>query len=159
MIENSLKFPDLRKFLEESIDYYMKCLIHGEAYNIRAMFRLVSLWFDNHNRDNINQLLKKEIRQIPARKFIPLLYQVWYHDMLSWHDDCRYTRNDASRRGFFIVVMTWPHCRNDIALSWWHGSRRHNISHQNETDRCRSPVEWTHQRTLPFKLYWTRSSR
>ena len=54
----------------------MECLLSGEKYNIRAMFRLMSLWFKNSNDKNVNQIIKSKIKQIPTRKFLPLMYQI-----------------------------------------------------------------------------------
>ncbi|PRP78734.1 putative ataxia telangiectasia mutated [Planoprotostelium fungivorum] len=74
--ENDKIQEDLKRFLEEAIDYYCKCLIYGETYNIRAIFRLCSLWFNNTLKEDVNKLLEKEIGDIPSRKFIPLMYQI-----------------------------------------------------------------------------------
>jgi hypothetical protein len=44
--------------------------------DIRAVFRLCSLWFNNPNNEAINEFLKKYIDKIPSHKFLLLFYQI-----------------------------------------------------------------------------------
>jgi len=71
------KIEDERKlFLTDAINNYVSCLINVDKYDIRAIFRLCSLWFNNANDKDINSYLKNAIPTINSRKFLPLFYQI-----------------------------------------------------------------------------------
>lgn len=43
---------------------------------MRAVFRLVSLWFDNMSHAFVNAHLEASLASVPAHKFLPLFYQI-----------------------------------------------------------------------------------
>uniref|UniRef100_A0A2C9KDU1 Uncharacterized protein n=1 Tax=Biomphalaria glabrata TaxID=6526 RepID=A0A2C9KDU1_BIOGL len=48
---------DREKFLKQALVNYLRCLQWGDLHNVRV-FRVVSLWFENHGNDLINELIK-----------------------------------------------------------------------------------------------------
>jgi len=34
------------------------------------------LWFNNSTNEKVNKLLKKKVKEIPSKKFLPLIYQI-----------------------------------------------------------------------------------
>ncbi|ERN06689.1 hypothetical protein AMTR_s00058p00205060 [Amborella trichopoda] len=73
---------DKNNFLNLALEGYQRCLVIGDKYDLRVVFRLVSLWFnfaiDQDGRTNqnvVNQMLKA-VNEIQSYKFIPLVYQI-----------------------------------------------------------------------------------
>ena len=62
--------------LRTAVKNYMFCLREGDDYNVRAVFRLCSLWFSNAENDSVNKLIKSYLGSIPSFKFLPLAYQI-----------------------------------------------------------------------------------
>ena len=67
---------EMETLLQTAIKNYMFCLREGERYNVRAVFRLCSLWFSNTKNLNINRLIKCNLGSISTFKFLPLAYQI-----------------------------------------------------------------------------------
>ena len=67
---------EMGTLLETALQNYISCLEDGNSYNIRAVFRLCSLWFVNHGREGINELIKGGLGRVPSYKFLPLAYQI-----------------------------------------------------------------------------------
>jgi ataxia telangiectasia mutated family protein len=67
---------DRATFLQDAITNYLDCLKSGDKYDIRVMFRLCSLWFNNSGNQKVNKILKAKAKAIPSRKFLPLIYQI-----------------------------------------------------------------------------------
>ena len=63
------------KFLKLAITNYGKALAGGSDKHDLAVFRLISLWFSNHDME-INSLVNSVVVNIPSAKFVPLLYQL-----------------------------------------------------------------------------------
>lgn len=40
-------WPDREELLHSAVENYLRCLLSGDKYDIRVMFRLCSLWFNN----------------------------------------------------------------------------------------------------------------
>lgn len=59
-------------YLEQALTFYAKALQQdasgGTSHDLRV-FRLVSLWFSNMGDTGVNNLLEKELPQIPSHKF------------------------------------------------------------------------------------------
>ncbi|XP_055888527.1 serine-protein kinase ATM-like isoform X2 [Biomphalaria glabrata] len=66
---------DREKFLKQALINYLRCLQWGDLHNVRV-FRVVSLWFENHGNDPINELIKSCLARIKTFKFLPLYYQL-----------------------------------------------------------------------------------
>ncbi|XP_038077010.1 serine-protein kinase ATM-like [Patiria miniata] len=67
---------DRENFLHRAVECYLKCLEFGTAEHDMRVFRVCSLWFDNSNEDEINQLIQSSFERIASRKLLPLLYQL-----------------------------------------------------------------------------------
>lgn len=74
--ENTRIEEDIQTFLEDAVTNYINCLSSGSRSDIRAMFRLCSLWFNNSNNQKITRLLKSKVDDISPQKFLPLSYQI-----------------------------------------------------------------------------------
>jgi ataxia telangiectasia mutated family protein len=73
--EFKLLNQDKELYLCKSIENYLNCLEFGNDYDIH-MFRLISLWTQNHSNVKVNKIIKKRIFKIHSYKFIPLMYQL-----------------------------------------------------------------------------------
>jgi ataxia telangiectasia mutated family protein len=74
--ESSAIEGELSTFLLAAIQNYIFCLKDGEAYNVRAIFRLCSLWFGNNLDSRTNALMKENLQHVPTFKYLPLAYQI-----------------------------------------------------------------------------------
>jgi ataxia telangiectasia mutated family protein len=74
--ENERVEEEKTLFILDAVTHYVNCLTHGEKYDIRAMFRLCSLWFNHSNNKLIDEQVRKAIAKIPTKKFLPLIYQI-----------------------------------------------------------------------------------
>lgn len=54
------------------------CLIKCENYNL-SIFRLFSLWLENRNHDELNDLIGEQLKSIPSFKFLQVLPQIAPH--------------------------------------------------------------------------------
>nr|XP_033803696.1 serine-protein kinase ATM isoform X2 [Geotrypetes seraphini] len=70
----SLK-EDRQSFLRKAIENYISCLVGGEEHDI-WIFRLCSLWLENHLVSEVNDIMKEGAQKIPSYKFLPLMYQL-----------------------------------------------------------------------------------
>uniref|UniRef100_A0A665TGJ9 non-specific serine/threonine protein kinase n=1 Tax=Echeneis naucrates TaxID=173247 RepID=A0A665TGJ9_ECHNA len=66
---------DRQRFLCKAVENYIQCLELGEEHDT-WVFRLASLWLENHDVKAVNDMMKKGVKQIPSYKFLPLLYQL-----------------------------------------------------------------------------------
>ncbi|XP_022767135.1 serine/threonine-protein kinase ATM isoform X5 [Durio zibethinus] len=75
--EEAQKLQDDRdNFLSLALEGYKCCLVIGDKYDVRVVFRLVSLWFSlSSSQDVVNNLLKT-IDEVQTYKFVPLVYQI-----------------------------------------------------------------------------------
>lgn len=67
---------DKDSFLMLALESYQCCLVTGEKYDIRVVFRLVSLWFNLSTNQNVVNSMLKTIKQVQSYKFLPLVYQI-----------------------------------------------------------------------------------
>ncbi|MED6220390.1 hypothetical protein PIB30_044330 [Stylosanthes scabra] len=75
--EEAQKLQDDRdNFLSLALDGYNRCLVIGDKYDVRVVFRLISLWFSLPNRKNVVNSMLNAIDEVQSFKFIPLVYQI-----------------------------------------------------------------------------------
>ena len=74
--ESQMMSKEMETLLQTAVKNYMFCLREGERYNVRAVFRLCSLWFSKTKDSNVNRLIKSYLGSIPTFKFLPLAYQI-----------------------------------------------------------------------------------
>jgi ataxia telangiectasia mutated family protein len=69
---------EMAQYLKDTLTNYGLTAQAGDNHDLHVVFRVVSLWFNNSDTKDINvavfNLLKN--KQIPARKFLPLIYQI-----------------------------------------------------------------------------------
>ncbi|KAK7354055.1 hypothetical protein VNO80_19511 [Phaseolus coccineus] len=75
--EEAQKLQDDRdNFLSLALEGYKRCLVIGDKYDVRVVFRIVSLWFSlSSQKDVVNSMLST-IDEVQSFKFIPLVYQI-----------------------------------------------------------------------------------
>ncbi|MBN3300154.1 ATM kinase, partial [Amia calva] len=66
---------DRRRFLGKAVENYIKCLQLGEGHDM-WVFRLCSLWLENSDVREVNDMMKGGVKKIPSYKFLPLMYQL-----------------------------------------------------------------------------------
>ncbi|CAA7402290.1 unnamed protein product [Spirodela intermedia] len=75
--EEAEKLQDDRdNFLSLALDGYQRCLSIGGKYDMRVVFRLISLWFNFPSRPNVVKSMLRAVNEIQSHKFIPLVYQI-----------------------------------------------------------------------------------
>uniref|UniRef100_A0A0A0LS27 Serine/threonine-protein kinase ATM n=2 Tax=Cucumis sativus TaxID=3659 RepID=A0A0A0LS27_CUCSA len=75
--EEADKLQDDRdNFLNLALEGYKRCLEVGDKYDVRVVFRLVSLWFSLSSRPNVINNMLSTIAEVQSYKFIPLVYQI-----------------------------------------------------------------------------------
>ncbi|PRQ24322.1 putative non-specific serine/threonine protein kinase [Rosa chinensis] len=75
--EEAEKLQDDRdNFLSLALDGYKHCLVVGDKYDVRVVFRLVSLWFSLSSRKSVVDSMLTTITEVQSYKFIPLVYQI-----------------------------------------------------------------------------------
>lgn len=75
--EEAEKIQDDRdNFLSLALDGYKRCLVVGDKYDVRVVFRLVSLWFSLSSRKSVVDSMLTTITEVQSYKFIPLVYQI-----------------------------------------------------------------------------------
>ncbi|XP_060928737.1 serine-protein kinase ATM isoform X1 [Limanda limanda] len=66
---------DRQRFLCKAVENYIQCLKQGEEHDT-WVFRLASLWLENDDVSDVNDMMKEGVKQIPSYKFLPLMYQL-----------------------------------------------------------------------------------
>ncbi|XP_034214644.1 serine/threonine-protein kinase ATM isoform X13 [Prunus dulcis] len=75
--EEAEKLQDDRdNFLNLALEGYQRCLVVGNKYDVRVVFRLISLWFSLSSRKNVIDSMLTTITEVQSYKFIPLVYQI-----------------------------------------------------------------------------------
>ncbi|XP_057808840.1 LOW QUALITY PROTEIN: serine/threonine-protein kinase ATM [Salvia miltiorrhiza] len=75
--EEEVKLQEDRdNFLSTALEGYKRCLIIGEKYDVRVVFRLVSLWFSLSNRQIVVDSMLSTIKEVQSYKFVLLVYQI-----------------------------------------------------------------------------------
>ncbi|XP_071734165.1 serine/threonine-protein kinase ATM [Rutidosis leptorrhynchoides] len=67
---------DRDNFLSIALEGYKRCLVIGDKYDVRVVFRLVSLWFGLCTRQIVVNGMLSTIQEVQSYKFIPLVYQI-----------------------------------------------------------------------------------
>lgn len=67
---------DRDNFLSIALEGYERCLVIGDKYDVRVVFRLVSLWFSLCTRQIVVNGMLSTIKEVQSYKFIPLVYQI-----------------------------------------------------------------------------------
>ncbi|OIV96965.1 hypothetical protein TanjilG_00547 [Lupinus angustifolius] len=67
---------DRDNLLSLALEGYKRCLVIGDKYDVRVVFRIVSLWFSLSSRKNIVNSMLSTIDEVQSFKFIPLVYQI-----------------------------------------------------------------------------------
>ncbi|GAV63786.1 PI3_PI4_kinase domain-containing protein/FAT domain-containing protein/FATC domain-containing protein, partial [Cephalotus follicularis] len=67
---------DIDNFLSLALEGYKRCLIICDKYDVRVVFRLVSLWFSLSSRQQVIKNMLNTIDEVQTYKFIPLMYQI-----------------------------------------------------------------------------------
>ncbi|CAL5444633.1 unnamed protein product [Camellia sinensis] len=67
---------DRDNFLNVALEGYNRCLVIGDKYDVRVVFRLVSLWFSLSSRQIVVNGMLNTIKEVQSYKFIPLVYQI-----------------------------------------------------------------------------------
>ncbi|KAI3807033.1 hypothetical protein L1987_22953 [Smallanthus sonchifolius] len=67
---------DRDNFLSIALEGYKRCLVIGDKYDVRVVFRLVSLWFSLFTRQIVVDGMLSTIKEVQSYKFIPLVYQI-----------------------------------------------------------------------------------
>uniref|UniRef100_A0A087XK65 Serine-protein kinase ATM n=1 Tax=Poecilia formosa TaxID=48698 RepID=A0A087XK65_POEFO len=66
---------DRQRFLCKAVENYIQCLEQGEEHDT-WVFRLASLWLESADIKEVNDIMKRGVKQIPSYKFLPLMYQL-----------------------------------------------------------------------------------
>ncbi|KAK4844691.1 hypothetical protein QYF36_023299 [Acer negundo] len=67
---------DRDNFLGLALEGYKRCLVIGDKYDVRVVFRLLSLWFSLSSRQNVINNMLNTINEVQSYKFLPLVYQI-----------------------------------------------------------------------------------
>lgn len=67
---------DRDNFLSTALDEYKRCLVIGDKYDVRVVFRLISLWFSLSIKPIVVDSLLSTISEVQSYKFVPLVYQI-----------------------------------------------------------------------------------
>ncbi|KAL6116348.1 atm [Pungitius sinensis] len=114
----SLMQSDRQRFLCKAVENYIRCLEGGE--HDTWVFRLASLWLENADVKDVNDMMKTGVERIPSYKFLPLMYQLaarmgtkmatgvtedtGFHDVLS-SLICRASREHPHHTLFIILAL------------------------------------------------------
>ncbi|KAJ1684822.1 hypothetical protein LUZ63_016212 [Rhynchospora breviuscula] len=75
--EEEKKIQDDRdNFLRLALDGYQRSLVVGGKYDLRVVFRLVSLWFNLSSCKHVVESMQKALKEVQSYKFVPLVYQI-----------------------------------------------------------------------------------
>ncbi|KAG5035608.1 hypothetical protein JHK87_010518 [Glycine soja] len=75
--EEAQKLQDDRdNFLSLALEGYKRCLVIGNKYDVRVVFRIVSLWFSLSSRKDVVNSMLSTMEEVQSFKFIPLVYQI-----------------------------------------------------------------------------------
>ncbi|XP_020591737.1 serine/threonine-protein kinase ATM [Phalaenopsis equestris] len=67
---------DRDNFLALALEGYKRCLVIGGKYDLKVVFRIVSLWFSLYMRQNVVQSMLNTAKEVQSYKFLPLVYQI-----------------------------------------------------------------------------------
>ncbi|CAM9385384.1 unnamed protein product [Chrysoparadoxa australica] len=66
----------IKRYLVEALGNYEKVLQLSTEANTRAVFKIISLWFDNVENEEVTRKMSDIVESAPSYKFIPLSYQI-----------------------------------------------------------------------------------
>eukprot|EP00095_Tigriopus_kingsejongensis_P008209 maker-scaffold895_size84271-snap-gene-0.31 protein:Tk08209 transcript:maker-scaffold895_size84271-snap-gene-0.31-mRNA-1 annotation:"serine-protein kinase atm" len=75
-IEDHSILKERNRYLETAVMNYASALSISSRDQATAMFRFISLWFNNASNERVNMIVKKFISTLPTFKLIPLMYQL-----------------------------------------------------------------------------------
>jgi len=58
------------------LENYWFALLHSKQADLKSVFKVVSLWFNNDQDEEVNQVLLELAKEVPSYKFVPLTYQI-----------------------------------------------------------------------------------
>ncbi|XP_047341337.1 serine/threonine-protein kinase ATM [Impatiens glandulifera] len=67
---------DRDNFLIVALEGYERCLVIGDKYDVRVVFRLLSLWFSPSSSQIVIDAMLRTIEEVQSYKFLPLVYQI-----------------------------------------------------------------------------------
>ncbi|CAO2819072.1 unnamed protein product [Amaranthus hypochondriacus] len=67
---------DRDNFLNLALEGYKRCLVLGVKYDVRVVFRLVSIWFGLSSRQNVVKAMFDTVTEVQSYKFLLLVYQI-----------------------------------------------------------------------------------
>ncbi|EOA23378.1 hypothetical protein CARUB_v10016554mg [Capsella rubella] len=67
---------DRDNFLKLALEGYKRCLEIGDKYDVRVVFRQVSMWFNLASQQNVIDNMLSTINEVQSYKFVPLVYQI-----------------------------------------------------------------------------------
>ncbi|XP_019058626.1 PREDICTED: serine/threonine-protein kinase ATM isoform X2 [Tarenaya hassleriana] len=97
--EEAEKLQDDRdNFLKLSLEGYKRCLVIGDKYDVRVVFRLVSMWFNLSSHKSIIDNMLSTIDEVQSYKFVPLVYQIASRLGIS--------RDESGSRSFQLALVS-----------------------------------------------------
>eukprot|EP00656_Telonema_subtile_P005664 TRINITY_DN12582_c0_g1_i1.p1 TRINITY_DN12582_c0_g1~~TRINITY_DN12582_c0_g1_i1.p1 ORF type:complete len:612 (-),score=186.60 TRINITY_DN12582_c0_g1_i1:71-1906(-) len=73
--QRALRIAELDQYLVRALQCYFECLQYSSRHDVRAVARLVTLWFDADEL-HVNKIVCDHLDQVPSHKFLPLLPQI-----------------------------------------------------------------------------------
>lgn len=67
---------DKDQFLGIALESYRSCLLTGNKYDLRVVFRLLSLWFNLSTNSRVVDAMLETVKKVQSYKFVPLVYQI-----------------------------------------------------------------------------------
>uniref|UniRef100_A0A0D3BGD4 Serine/threonine-protein kinase ATM n=1 Tax=Brassica oleracea var. oleracea TaxID=109376 RepID=A0A0D3BGD4_BRAOL len=67
---------DRDNFLKLALEGYQRCLQIGDKYDVRVVFRQVSMWFNLASQKDVIDNMLSTISEVQSYKFVPLVYQI-----------------------------------------------------------------------------------
>ncbi|KAG0604904.1 hypothetical protein M758_9G018000 [Ceratodon purpureus] len=67
---------DKDQFLGLALESYRSCLLTGNKYDLRVVFRLLSLWFNLSTNPRVVDAMLETVKKVQSYKFVPLVYQI-----------------------------------------------------------------------------------
>ncbi|KAG5880543.1 hypothetical protein JTB14_026776 [Gonioctena quinquepunctata] len=127
-IEINTTRQECNHFLKIALKYYLLSLVHSEEKNIR-IFRIMSLFLENRNNEQIVDTIQEQLPKIPSFKYITMLPQLIPH-ITDMHTDL------FSRKVNEIVekcAKDHPHHTLPLILSLSHANKDAEFGNTTKT--------------------------
>ncbi|KAJ7559328.1 hypothetical protein O6H91_04G079500 [Diphasiastrum complanatum] len=98
---------DKENFLMIALESYRNCLTTSDKYDIRVVFRIISLWFNLSCNPMVNASMLETVKVVQAFKFLPLMYQI--ASRLSTPKDIQVHNSFQSAVTFLVKKMAIEH--------------------------------------------------